>query len=255
MLSSALRSRRFFLAGASALSLSACSGMIGPPEGGTIYTLRPAFAPAPAGGEKVNWSLALMRPDVPGGLDNDHIALIQPDGTMDYYAKATWPDRLPPLVQQALLDGFEASGRIDAVAFEQDALHADYNLFIQVHDCEARYARADGIPQAVVKIGAKLTTAHGRRIIASFATSQAQPASINSAGATAQALTLALSAAVHAIVGWALNAAPPVVPGQSPDGAAAQTSDQAASPGKPAEQLLHDLSRGSGRRRRGPAPP
>jgi len=69
--------------------------------------------------------LAILRPDVAAGLDSERIALTQPDGTMDFYAKASYPDRVPPMVQQALLDGFEASGRIDAVAPEQAALHAD----------------------------------------------------------------------------------------------------------------------------------
>ena len=73
--------RRLFVAGAAALSLSACAGeILGPPEAGPIYPVRPTFTPA-AGGEKVNWALAVMRPDVPGGLDTDRIALLQPNGT------------------------------------------------------------------------------------------------------------------------------------------------------------------------------
>src|SRR5579872_1734824 len=119
--------RRLFLIGACSFVLSACGGNVlglGPPEASTIYVVAPKFPPAGAGGEKVKWALAILRPDVAAGLDSDRIALTQPDGTMDYYAKAGYPDRLPAIVQQALLDGFESSGRIDAVAGEQDALHA-----------------------------------------------------------------------------------------------------------------------------------
>ncbi len=106
--------RRLFLIGAASLTLSACGGdLLGPPEAGPIYPLRPAF-PAAAGGEKVNWALSMMRPDVPGGLDTDRIALLQADGTMDYYAKATYPDRLPAMMQRAVIEGFEASGRVTA---------------------------------------------------------------------------------------------------------------------------------------------
>ena len=104
--------RRLFLIGASALTLSACGGNLlglGPPEAGPIYPLRPVF---PAGsGEKVGWALAILRPDVAAGLDSERIALTQPDGTMDFYARASYPDRVPPMVQQALLDGFEAQLR------------------------------------------------------------------------------------------------------------------------------------------------
>lgn len=234
--------RRLFLAAAPAFVLSACGGLVGPPEAGTIYTLRPVFPPAPstAAGEKVTWALSLLRPNIPGGLNSERIGILQPGGTQDYYAGATWPDRLQPLVQQAALDGFAASGRIDAVAVEQDALHADYNLLLDVRDFEARYAQADGIPEAVVTINAKLTTAHGRKIIASFTTTQTRPAGANSVGAATQALTLALGAAITAIVNWTLATAPPLVPGQSVE---------TASPGKPAEQLLHETARGAGRLR------
>lgn len=232
--------RRLFVVGASALVLSGCGGnLFGPPDAGPIYVVRPVFAPAPAS-NKVNWSLSILRPDVPGGLDSDRIALIQPTGTMDYYANATYPDRLPPTIQSALLDAFEASGRIDAVAREEEALHADYNLLVEVKDFSAHYATQDGVPSVTVAFNAKLTTAHGRKIIAAQDFTVTGNAGVNSTGAAVQALQQALATAVKQVVDWTLTTAPAVVPGTSPDAAA----DQTASPGKPAAQLLHDVTRG-----------
>lgn len=224
--------RRIFLIGAAALSLSACGGnLLGPPNTGSIYPVRPVFT-APASGSAVTWSLAILRPTVPGGLDSDRIALLQPDGSMDFYAKANLPDRAPNIIQSALLEGFESSQRIAAVAREQDALHADYNLVVEVKDFETKYATPDGIPQAVVVMSAKLVTAHGRKIVQTFLTAQTVNATANSAGAAAQALSQALGAGVTQIVDWALAVPPPPV---DADGAS----------GKPAEQLLHDVTRGS----------
>jgi len=234
--------RRLFLIGASALSLSACgSNLIGPPDAGPIYPLRPGFTPAPAGAAKVNWSLAILRPDVPGGLDSDRIALLQPDGSMDYYAKATYPDRLPALVQRALLEGFEASGQIEAVAREEDALHADYNLLVEVRDCQAVYATQDGIPSVVVTLNAKLATAHGRRIIGVTNVSRKGQASANSTGAAVAALQGALGEAVSTLVAWTLATAPALVPGQSVEA----TTAREANPGANARQLLKDTTRGT----------
>lgn len=211
--------------------LAACSNLLGPPDAGQIYVVRPAFGPPPAGGAKVAWSLAVMRPDVPGGLDSDRIALIQPGGTMDYYAGATYPDRLPATLQRTLVDGFEASGRIDAVAREDDALHADYNILVEVKHFEAQYAVADGVPDAQVTLVAKLSTAHGRVILASATFAQTQSAGVNSTAAAARALQEALGAAVTKLVAWTLDTAPPAPP------------VGAAAPGKPAEQLLHEMTR------------
>ena len=228
--------RRNFLIAASALVLSACGSNplnLGPPDAGTLYPIRPIF---PAGnGAKVQWALAILRPDIAPGLDSERIALSQPDGSMDYYAKATYADRVPPIVQQALLDGFEASGRIDAVAPEQAALHADYNLVTEIKDFSAHYAQADGIPRVTVSLTAKLTTTHGRAIVSSFSSNQTLNASANSAGAVAQALQQGLGTAVSQIVNWALAAPMPTT----------QQPVSTASPAKPAEQLLHDATRGS----------
>jgi ABC-type uncharacterized transport system auxiliary subunit len=108
--------RRHFLIGAGlsgSLSLSGCGGKlldIGPPEPGPVYTVLPKPAQgAPQGqGAKVSWALSILQPSAAPGLDSERIALTQPDGTLDFYAKVSYPDRLPPIVQQALLNGFEA---------------------------------------------------------------------------------------------------------------------------------------------------
>ena len=232
--------RRLFLACASSLPLAACGGNLlglGPQEPGAIYPIRPAFTPGNS--EKVGWALSILRPDMAGGLDSDRIVLHQADGTMDFYANATYPDRLGAIVQQTLLDGFEMSGRIGAVAPEQAALHADYNLVSEVKDFSAHYAQAGGVPSVTVSITAKMTTAHGRAIVSTFSTAKTANASANSAGAVAQALQQALGASVTEIVNWALTLPMP----------ATQQPASTASPAKPAEQLLHDVTRGTNRPR------
>jgi len=242
--------RRIFLIGAGltgSLALSGCGGKlldIGPPDSGSVYTVLPKFTAAPAGQPKVAWALSVLRPTAAPGLDTNRIALTQPDGSIDFYAKAAYPDSLPSIVQHALLNGFEASGRIDAVAQEQDALHADYNLVTEIKDFAAHYAVADGIPAVTVALTAKLTTAHGRTIVGNFSTVQNGTASVNSALAVAQALQQGLTAAVNEIVNWALMAPMP----------AAQQPVSTASPSKPAEELLHETTRGATRARNAPAP-
>jgi cholesterol transport system auxiliary component len=225
--------RRLFLIGASSLALSACGkDLLGPPEAGAIYPVNPAFAANPKDGRKVGWDLSIVRPDVAAGLDSDRIALFQPTGILDFYAKATYPATLPALIQQALLDGFEASGRIDAVAPQEATLHADYNLVTNVKDFSAHYSQQDGIPNVTVSISAKLNTAHGRVIVSSLSVNKTVTASANSAGAVVQALQQALGAAVTDIVNWALTAPMP------------KTQSAIRGPVDSAQQLLRDTNRG-----------
>lgn len=200
--------RRFFLIGASSLVLAACGNILGPPPASQIYVLRPAPPPA-QGGEKVGWALAIIKPDASDSLDTDRIALAKSDTQLDYYANAVWPDRLPHVIQTALLAGFEASGRIDSVARDDDALHADYQLSADIRDFEARYATPDGTPTVAVTIIAHMAEAHSRKIAANFTVNLTEPASANNVDAVVQAFDVALAKAITQIVGWALSLPPP----------------------------------------------
>jgi cholesterol transport system auxiliary component len=202
--------RRLVLVSASALALSACGGLgLGPTDtNDTIYLLQPSFPAAP-GGQPTGWALAVDIPNASDSLDSRRIALINPDATLDYYAGAVWADRLPKLVQTALVAAFQASGRVRAVARTEDALHADYELLTELRDCAAHYSAPDGIPSVGVNIIAQMSTAHGRNVVASFAAKQDAAASQNSTAAAVAAFNTALGAAVGQIVGWAQTLPPP----------------------------------------------
>lgn len=204
--------RRAFLVTVSAVALTACgSNLLGPPDAGQIYVLNPAPPPA-AVGTPVNWALAIMRPTAAGGLDTDRIALIQGDGTMDYYASATYPDTLPTLVQGVVAAGFQASRRIAQVSREQDALHSDYYLFLTIRNFEAHYSAKGAAPAVNVTLDAQLATTRGRKIVANFTASEQGQAGADSAGAATEALSAALGQAIQAVVAWALGALPPQMP-------------------------------------------
>jgi cholesterol transport system auxiliary component len=150
-------------------------------------------------------------------LDTQRIALVKDDATLDYYANAQWPDRLPMLVQTALLAGFQATGRVPSASRTQDALHADFELGVEIRDFAARYSASDdkgkpsGIPKVTVTLIAQMTTAHGRKILANFTATQSADAGQNSTGAVVQAFNSALGAAVQQIVTWSLGLTLPAV--------------------------------------------
>ncbi|HXR95923.1 MAG TPA: ABC-type transport auxiliary lipoprotein family protein [Rhizomicrobium sp.] len=199
--------RRLILIGVSSLVLAACGNLLGPPPPSQIYVLRPT--PPTQGGEKVPWALAIDKPDASDALDTERIALAKSDTQLDYYANAMWPDRLPNLVQTALLAGFEVTGRIDSVARDEDALHADYQLSTDVRDFEAHYTTSDGAPSATVTIVARMAEAHSRKIVANLTVNQTEPASGTSVDAVVQAFDAALAKAIAQIVTWALSLPPP----------------------------------------------
>ena len=208
------------LLGATAFGLSGCGGLgLGPTDANsTIYVLEPALQAAPAAGVPVNWALEVDLPTAEDSFNSRRITLIKADGTMDYYANAEWPDSLPVLVQTALVAAFETSGRVPGVARTQDAVHADYEMGVEIRDFAAHYGAQDkgnkpsGNPKISVTLIAQMTTAHGRKIVANFSASQSADASENSTSAVVRAMNTALGAAVQQIVTWALTMTAPTSP-------------------------------------------
>jgi len=200
--------RALLVAGAASVALSACSSIIGPPAPPPIYLLRPPIPPA-GGGPRVGWQMSIVLPDAPDSLDTSRIVLEQPDGTMDYYANATWPDRLSLLVQSALLDAFQASNRISAVARDTDGLKSDYLLQTDIRDFEAVYETADTAPTAVVRIQARLVGVRSRAIVQALNARAEAPAGANTVPAVVAAMNQALGTTMSQIVGWALTAPVP----------------------------------------------
>jgi len=205
--------RNFLILGGASLALAGCGGdLLGPPPPSPIYILE---APAPVQPmAKLPWSLSVMRPSAPNALGGERIPLIQPDLTLDYYANANLPDAIPDLVQDAIVLAFEKSGGPTSVAPESEALHADYDLFVDIKDFEVRYAVKDGVPEALVSLTVRLAAARGRVVAGTTTVTHRAPASANSVTAAMQALGQALGAACAEIVTW--SATFPAPPGQVP---------------------------------------
>ena len=196
--------RRLFLIGLSSLALSACGGnLIGPPDASPMYMVAPKFAAQPAGGEKVKWALSILRPYVAPGLDTDRIALTQADGTMDYYANAAWPDQLPQLLHNLLIEAFEESGKIASVSKDGANVHADFLLQIDIRDFEAQYTVADTAPKILLRMEAKLI--RNRQIVSSLDATQEAQTAANSVPSVVAAFNQALAAALSQIVTWTLR--------------------------------------------------
>lgn len=200
--------RRIVLVGSvSGVALTACSSLIGPTNSSAqIYILASQSQPVPDVA-KVWWGLSIARFDTSASLDTDRIA-IRRDDTMDYYADAQWADSPPQLLQTLLVEAFEKSDRIAAVAKDSEGIQAEYILQCELRNFEARYGDDNGAPTIVVDIMAKLLVAHDRSIAAVHDARRETPATANSVAAAVSAFNSATTAVMDEIVAWALTSAP-----------------------------------------------
>jgi cholesterol transport system auxiliary component len=144
-------------------------------------------------------------PVAPAGLDTERIALSRAPVSLDYFADAQWADRLPFIVQTALVDGFEKSAAIPAVGPESLGVRADFVLEIAIGDFQAVYDSPDGPPRIVVTFNAKLVRLPERRIAAEVSVRREAKATGNSLPEIVRAFDQALGGAVEEIVTWTVS--------------------------------------------------
>jgi cholesterol transport system auxiliary component len=171
----------------------------------------------------VTWQLAVAAPDASESLDTPRIALHR-GATLDYFADARWTDAVPILVQAKLVEAFEKSARIAAVAATSDAVRADYVVETTLRDFEARYDSQTGAPTIVVDIVVHIVTVGRNDVIATHDFHQEALAARNDIPGIVAAFDQAAGAAFEEIAGWTLHAAVGEKAGTVPPAASAPAS-------------------------------
>jgi cholesterol transport system auxiliary component len=203
------RVSRRLVAAAMALAPAGCTSLL--PSGGAppkLYTLTPASDFPPGDGAHVSWQLLVDVPASAATLDTDRIALSRSPTSIDYFADAAWSERGPLMVQSLLVQTFENSGRITAVARESLGLRADYILRAELRHFEADYAgTSNGAPLAHIEMGVKLVKMPDRSIVAGWRCDTNARAAQNQVPAIVDAFDAAMREALRKVVEWTLSAA------------------------------------------------
>lgn len=193
---------------AAALSLAfllvVCAGMLpgsgAPPD---LYTLTPKSTYS-ADLPTVTWQLAIEVPVAAESLNNSRIALRHDPLSLLYYKGARWTERAPVMVQTLLIESFENSGKIVAVARKATDIRADYVLKTDLREFQAEYD-AGGAPVAHVRLNAKLVVMPKRAIIASKTFESSVQAAGSNVSQVIAAFDLALGRTLKQIVEWGLT--------------------------------------------------
>jgi cholesterol transport system auxiliary component len=184
--------------------LAGCGGLLSSPPKRQLYRVNPTLAFA-AGLPHVAAQLLVASPTAPAGLDTERIALSRAPLSLDYFADAQWADRMPFLIQTALVQGFETSAAIPAVAPDNGSLSADFELETAIRDFEAIYDASGEPPRVAVALDVKLVRMPERRIVAQIAVSREAKAADNAVPEIVAAFDSALGGAVTEIVTWTLG--------------------------------------------------
>ncbi len=192
------------LVSAMVLLAAGCAGVL-PGQGVApdLYTLSPKSTYS-KDLPRASWQLVIEIPVTNESLNTLRIALRQDPLTLDYYKNVRWTERAPVMVQTLLIESFENTGKIVAVARKATDLRADYVLKTDLREFQAEYD-GTGPPFAHVRVNAKLVKLPQRTIIASHTAERRVRAEGNDMRQIIYAFDGALGGTLKTIVEWALR--------------------------------------------------
>jgi cholesterol transport system auxiliary component len=182
-----------------ALGLAGCGGLLSDAPKRELYRVTPQFRFV-AGLPRVGAQLLVAVPTAPAAIDTARIALSRSPESLNYFADAEWTDRVPFLVQAALVEGFEKSAALPAVGPESGGLRADFVLDAAIANFEAVYESPNGPPRVLVKLNAKLVRMPDRKIVGQVSVSREANAAANTVSDVVRAFEAALAGAVEDLV-------------------------------------------------------
>jgi cholesterol transport system auxiliary component len=204
---------RWAASAAAVLLLGGCELIKAAEEPVDLYTITPKST-FDADMPSVLWQLSVEVPVAAANLNTGRIAIAQSPTSSDYYTKTAWTDRAPLMVQTRIVDSFENSKKIVAVARESIGLRPNYVLQPDLRNFEAMYFYG-GTPIAHVRIVAKLVRMPDRQIIGVATFERCVRAHADKVPKVVDAFDQALGSVMKRLVAWTLKAAPPHPPSDS----------------------------------------
>ncbi len=202
-----------------ALGPAACTGSlfrskVSPP---TIYMLSAAAgvrshieaaegtsgAAGSAQSAQIPVDLAVLKPRVRVGLESDRIAILYPDGRLDYFANARWTGPLAEVVQDLAVRELHSRANLRTISGDTSAFGSSYWLEIEVTDFQAEYPAGASAPTVHVHLLAQLGSSGDRRLLGQIEGTAQQTAAQNRLTSIVDAYARAADAAFAQIAAQA----------------------------------------------------
>lgn len=195
--------RAIALLGATTL-LAGCAAIGGPKTEVKVYAPASSVTVDPAW-PAVAWQLSVGTSAANQMLDSSRIAVRPTADRFQVYKGAAWADEAPELLQTALVEGFEDSGKLVSVGRFGGGARGDAGLLVEVRAFETVYV--DGRPEAVIEVQARLFQFRGGGPVASKRFRQAIPGATPEIDDMVAAFGTAMSALTTDLVTWTLTEA------------------------------------------------
>ena len=192
---------KVLLVGVSAISVSACVSLLPEVEPSAIYRLS---SPTPASWTSSDGAMIEINiPNAPRGLSSDSIAILTSDRHLAYMGQAKWISPAPRIVQNLIIDSFNAAEGQLVPARPSDGVRAQYELQLDLREFEASYDQGAGsAPMVNVRIAARLVSAETNGFIGTRVFTAQARASADRQQAVVDAFNRAAGDAARNMANW-----------------------------------------------------
>ncbi|MFB2553662.1 ABC-type transport auxiliary lipoprotein family protein [Ensifer soli] len=160
-------------------------------------------APVVKGRASASRQILVPEPTALKALDSEQIVVRLSSSEIQYLARSQWSDRLPRMVQSALVRTFENTGRVGGVGKPGEGLAIDFQV---ITDIRAFEVATDGRSTATVEIFAKIVDDRNGTVKAQRLFRALSPVSGSGNAQFVRALDQAFSKVAAEIVDWTLGA-------------------------------------------------
>lgn len=161
-------------------------------------------APRLAAGQPVAADLLVTVEATAPGLDGTGIAGRWPGSRIDYLAGARWPVRTPTLVESALIEALQDSGRLRSVQGDFGRFRSTHSIALEVRRFEADYTGGTP-PVAQVALAVTVGRHSDRQVLAAFSVAAEERATENRVSAVVAALDAAFGRAAAEVAANSLE--------------------------------------------------
>ncbi len=182
------------------LLLAGCLSLAGPRNEVRVFSPDTKVQPDPEW-PQADWQMMVMAVSANQLLDSPRIAVRPVPNQLQTYRGVRWADNAPELLETAIVEGFEDSGRIAAIGRMGNSARGDFALFLEVRAFETVYR--DGQPEAVIEVQVSMVHLRAGRV-ASKRFRQVVPGAAEDIDSMVVAFGEAMSATATDVVGWAL---------------------------------------------------
>jgi len=191
---------RFATLALAAVLVAGCLPLGGPRTEFQVFSPTTRVTPDAAWPD-ADWRLTVMALAANPVLDSPRVIVRPSPHQVQTYRGVRWADRSQEMLETAVVQAFEESGRLGAVGRMANTARGDFALFMEVRAFEIVYL--DGQPEAVIEVQASLVQLRGGGV-ASRRFRHAVPGASVQIEPMVDAFSQAMSAMSAELVGWTL---------------------------------------------------